>query len=915
MEKRMSLLLCCLMLAVKAIAAPVLPAVNTAPGPEYADATRMFQGIPTIERAPNGRLWAAWYGGGVTEDKQNYIVLSTSGDDGKTWQRALVLDPDRDGPQRAFDPCLWHDPEGRLWLFWAQRPDQNPADCMAITTSESGKADAKWSAPRRLFEGIMINKPLAAADGRWLMPAAVWNADDSARVFATADKGATFTRIGAAGVPDAKDRNCDEHMIVARPEGKLWMLVRTRYGIGESTSGDGGKSWSPVAPTGLPHTASRFYIRRLASGRLLLVRHHPPGDARGRSHLTAFLSEDEGRSWKGGLLLDERRGVSYPDGVQAADGRIDVIYDFERQRDKLILLASFREEDVLAGKVASKDGRLRVLVNQAGGVNPTVKTEAKKDAGKDAGAPKKKARKGGGAKKGGVKSAAKVSTASLAAGPAPEIEFYAGEADTFVPGARLFTDRTYDAKEVPEALRGAKFIRGSITGGRVVCRRPGMVYLITPSAGRQRDSQAETLLKQGFQQVAIPEFMMFDGEQNISTVFQKALKQDETLVYDKWAVLVLAGKGAKASRLTSCELAANTDLLALWDPQTPFPAYDEMPDLGVVTHVQVERAQRGGFHYLHESAIAWHGGVLYAGWANHPLFEANVKDELLRGRVSRDGGLTWGKVATWAAPPLLGGESYNHPVLKEHQGKLWGFFTRWEKEQPGVAIFTLDEATQTWTPQNAAIPGFVPFTPPRKMRDGNWIIGGEKFWYESAVAISRGDDFTKWEVVQLPRPETVKLMFPETTLFERGDALIAICRPKEAKTAPVSVSTDCGRTWTPLRPSNFPLASSKPLCGRLSTGQQYLVSCNLEQGRTLLSIAVTAPGGENFCRIWKIRHQQAPVRRLLGSPNGKKMHVGGNTEWSYPAAIEEGGKLYVIYTQGKEDCALSIIPVGALAVE
>jgi hypothetical protein len=76
----------------------------------------------------------------------------------------------------------------------------------------------------------------------------------------------------------------------------------------------------------------------------------------------------------------------------------------------------------------------------------------------------------------------------------------------------------------------------------------------------------------------------------------------------------------------------------------------------------------------------------------------------------------------------------------------------------------------------------------------------------------------------------------------------------------------------------------------------------------------TVRGGDTFCRIWKIRHQQTPVRRLLGSADGKQTKVGGNTEWSYPAAIEHEGKLYVIYTHGKEDCALSIIPVSALAV-
>ena len=38
------------------------------------------------------------------------------------------------------------------------------------------------------------------------------------------------------------------------------------------------------------------------------------------------------------------------------------------------------------------------------------------------------------------------------------------------------------------------------------------------------------------------------------------------------------------------------------------------------------------------------------------------------------------------------------------------------------------------------------------------------------------------------------------------------------------------------------------------------------------------------------------------------------TEWSYPSAVEHDGNLYIAYTQGKEDCALSIVPIGVLAV-
>ncbi len=112
--------------------------------------------------------------------------------------------------------------------------------------------------------------------------------------------------------------------------------------------------------------SARFFLRRLRSGNLLLVRHAPP-DGKTRSHLAAYLSEDDGATWIGGLTIDERPGVSYPDGVETDDGRIYVIYDFQRYRDKEVLMAVFTEEDVRAGGFVSSAARERVLVNKATG--------------------------------------------------------------------------------------------------------------------------------------------------------------------------------------------------------------------------------------------------------------------------------------------------------------------------------------------------------------------------------------------------------------------------------------------------------------------------------------------------------------------------------------------------------------------
>jgi len=189
----------------------------------------------------------------------------------------------------------------------------------------------------------------------------------------SADQGQTWTGRGACNVP-VEDRQFDEHMFVERHDGSLWLLARTKYGIGESISTDRGRTWPTLRPSSILHTSSRFFISRLTSGNLLLVKHGPLDARSGRSHLTAYLSTDDGKTWNGGLMLDERSGVSYPDGQQTSDGLIRIIYDYNRVGDRNILMATFREEDVVAGKAVSKDVRLRQLVSQATGGQAKPKT-------------------------------------------------------------------------------------------------------------------------------------------------------------------------------------------------------------------------------------------------------------------------------------------------------------------------------------------------------------------------------------------------------------------------------------------------------------------------------------------------------------------------------------------------------------
>lgn len=61
-----------------------------------------------------------------------------------------------------------------------------------------------------------------------------------------------------------------------------------------------------------------------------------------------------GKTWEGGLVLDERKSVTYPDVKQEPDGLISVTHDFGRSREAEIILHTFTEEDILAKRFQSR---------------------------------------------------------------------------------------------------------------------------------------------------------------------------------------------------------------------------------------------------------------------------------------------------------------------------------------------------------------------------------------------------------------------------------------------------------------------------------------------------------------------------------------------------------------------------------
>ena len=369
-------------------------------------------------------------------------------------------------------------------------------------------------------------------------------------------------------------------------------------------------------------------------------------------------------------------------------------------------------------------------------------------------------------------------------------------------------------------------------------------------------------------------------------------------------------------------LSASADEpVRLWTGGT-YPARAQLARAAGVRYstIKAHEPEKDGFEWLHGVGLGWHGNRLYATYGTNPGRE-NTAGECCMCRYSEDDGRTWSAPQVVDAGEPAARLAVSHGVLLSKAGRLLSFMGAFTNDMRAVhtRLSVLDPDATSWRHVGVVVgDGFWPMQPPERMSDGNWIMGGlrcskglkdAKGGNRPAVAISAGDDLTKWRLVVVEEG-AVENCWGEATVDVHGPFATLVSRPgwkNDPAVALVATSADFGCTWTALRPSNLPMTTAKPYTGWLSDGRRYALNSMTADGRwnrDSIVLALSRPGEWAYSQALLVRSSDdfAPDAR------------GRRTRMCYPAAVEKDGRLYVGYSisrlgGNRNDAELAVVPL------
>jgi BNR repeat-like domain len=348
-----------------------------------------------------------------------------------------------------------------------------------------------------------------------------------------------------------------------------------------------------------------------------------------------------------------------------------------------------------------------------------------------------------------------------------------------------------------------------------------------------------------------------------------------------------------------------------------------------------------GAAYNHHHQILFHNGRLYASWSNGFSDEDHPGQHMVFA-TSDDDGKTWSTERTITPPLPEKTSTYTAMGIREYQSKLIAYYGHYAYTDLGLDrngmpagngleddlrfdplewvhkdIYTdlriSTDKGETWGTPTRVLDKFVPNLRPFPIRSGRLIMTGN-------ITFPFTDDpagLSGWQSVGLPRlpiwiaddPEGFHKgcafrhdprLYCEASFYQTDDGVIHMLMrtlpiPPETHDGLLAVteSSDDGKTWLEPRLTSYTDCSCRFHFGRLPDGRFFGLSCpNPKGSRTPLVLALSKDGIA-FDRHYILGESLASRPRMPG------MAKGG--AYGYPTCDIAGGKMYIIYSRGKED--------------
>jgi predicted neuraminidase len=301
--------------------------------------------VGSICELPQGRLAAAWYGGSREGAQDVAVFLSVKGS-GDVWSRPQMV-VDRVSASRELsryvkkvgNPLLFSDPGGRLWLVYVTIAVGGwSGSSLNITWSNDGGSN--WSKSQRLtlspffnISELVRNRPLPLSSGGFAVPIyheclgyfpeMLWLQSRSK------SPDVHFKKSRMTG----GNSFIQPSVVVLSPSAaRAFYRCRSHEkAIGTAITNDTGKNWSELQTLSLPNPDSALDALLLSDQRILLVFNDSTAN---RENLRLAVSHDQGRHWtRIATLESEPQGeFSYPYMIRTEDGRIHLVYTWDRKR-------------------------------------------------------------------------------------------------------------------------------------------------------------------------------------------------------------------------------------------------------------------------------------------------------------------------------------------------------------------------------------------------------------------------------------------------------------------------------------------------------------------------------------------------------------------------------------------------------